>query len=162
MAITVSVKDFNVDKLREELASLLFRGLHGLGLFVQVNVCIRHSPKDSRVVGTSSSDGDDVALRGELRFFSPSTLTDPQNTSLGSVLADHNSVTPTAEQVRQDQDTNDLDALLATDRPVYLNHIQSSDGLSTANKLVAAKAMFIIIGKVLRLFIRKSRGGANI
>jgi hypothetical protein len=111
-------------------------------------------PEASRVVGTSSSDGDDVALRGELRFFSPSPLTAPQNTSLDSVLTTHNSATLTAEQVRQDQDTNDLDALLATDRPAYLSHIQSWDGLSTANKLAAAKAMFIIIGKVLRVFIR--------
>jgi hypothetical protein len=38
VSIRVSVKDFNADKLQEEL-------LHGLGLFVQANVCIRPSLK---------------------------------------------------------------------------------------------------------------------
>jgi hypothetical protein len=84
-------------------------------------------PESSRVVGRSSSSGDDVAARGELRFLSPDALTAPQNTSLDSVLAAHNSATLTAEQQRQDQDDADMESLLASDRAVYLNHIQTWD-----------------------------------
>jgi hypothetical protein len=75
----------------------------------------------------------------------------------------NHSATLTAEQIRQDQDVTDLEALFATDRATYLNHIQTWDAKSTANKLVAAKEMFTIIGKVLRVFIRRNRdgGGAN-
>jgi hypothetical protein len=160
--VRVFVKDFNDDKLQEDLVSLPIQGITWVGFIRSGERLHTPFPEASRVVGRSSADGDDIALRGELRFISPEPLTAPQNTSLDAILAAHNSATLTAEQVRQNQDNTDLDALLATDRPAYLNHIQSWDGLSTANKLVAAKAMFIIIGKVLRVFIRNSRGGANI
>jgi hypothetical protein len=118
-------------------------------------------PEESRVVGTSSIDGDDVALRGEWRFFSPSALTAQQNTILDSVLQAHNSATLTEEQVRQGQDTTDLNALLATDIAVYRNHLTTWDAKTTANKLVASKEMFTIIGKVLRIFIRRNADGGG-
>jgi hypothetical protein len=108
MAITIRVviKDFNNDKLQEELAeaSLPIQGIIWAG-FIRSGERL-HTPfsEDSRVVGTSSSDGDDVALRGEMRFFSPSALTALQNTTLDSVLQAHNSATLTAEQTRLNQD----------------------------------------------------------
>jgi hypothetical protein len=163
MAVTVkiSVKDFNSNKLQEELAALPLTGISWAG-FIRLDDR-RHTPfpEASRVVGRSSSTGDDVALRGELRFISSSSLTAPQNASLDSILSSHNSATLSAEQVREDQDESDMEALFASDRQVYLNHIQTWDTKSTANKLAAAKEMYTIIGKVLRVFIRRNRQGGG-
>jgi hypothetical protein len=130
-------------------------------LSVQTEVYTRPFQKIAAFIGTSSADGDDVALRGELRFFSPSALTAQQNTDLDSVLQAHNSATLTDEQVRTNQDTTDLNALLATDIAVYRNHLTTWDAKSTANKLVAAKEMYTIIGKVLRIFIRRNSDGGG-
>jgi hypothetical protein len=77
------------------------------------------------------------------------------------VLAVHNSETLTAEQIRQDQDTAELNALLASDITVYRNHLTTWDAKTTANKLVASKEMFAIIAKMLRVFIRRNRDGGG-
>jgi hypothetical protein len=163
MAITVrvSVKDFNADKLQEELTSLPIQGITWAGFIRSGERLHTPFPEDSRVIGTSSRDGDDVALRGELRFFSPSSLTATQNTSLDSVLTTHNSATPTSEQTRQDQDIAELNALLATDLGVYKNHLTTWDAKTTATKFVASKEMFAIIVKMLRVFIRRNRDGGG-
>jgi hypothetical protein len=119
VAVRISAKDFNDDKLQEELAqaSLPIQGITWAGFIRSGERLHTPFPEASRVVGTSSSDGDDVALRGGLRFSIPSPLTPTEDTSLDSVLAAHNSATLAAEQVRQNQDNTDLDTLLATDRP---------------------------------------------
>jgi hypothetical protein len=161
VAVRISVKDFNNAKLQEELASLPIQGITWAGFIRSGELLHAPFPEASRVVGTSSSDGDDVALRGELRFFSPSALTAQQNTALDSVLQAHNSATLTDEQVRTNQDTTDLDALLATDIAVYRNHLTTWDDKTTANKIAASKEMFTIIGKVLRIFIRRNRDGGG-
>jgi hypothetical protein len=165
MSVTtrISVKDFNVAKFQEELASasLPIQGITWAGFIRSGELLYTPFPEDSRVIGTSSSDGDDVALRGELRFFSPSALTSLENTSLDSVLATHNSATLTDEQIRTNQDTTDLNALLANDIAVYKNHLTTWDAKTTANKLVACKEMFTITGKVLRIFIRRNRDGGG-
>jgi hypothetical protein len=161
ITVRVSIKDFNADKLQEELTSLPIQGITWAGFIRSGERMYTPFPEDSRVIGTSSIDGDDVALRGELRFFSPSSLTAPQNTSLDAVLQAHNSAIPTSEQTRQDQDTAELNALLATDIAVYRNHLTTWDAKTTANKFVASKEMFAIIVKMLRVFIRRNRDGGG-
>jgi hypothetical protein len=138
LSIRTSVKDFNDDKLQEEpaQASLPIQGITWAGFINSGERLHTPFPEASRVVGTSSSDGDDVALRGELRFFTASALTAQQNTTLDSVLQAHNSATLTTEQGRQAQDTSEMDQLFTVDRITYRDNIQTWDSLANIAQLI--------------------------
>jgi len=163
--VKISIKNFNADRLREELAAAgaaaLLTGIGWAGFNLTGRI---YAPAAARrEVGRSSVNGNtvvDFADPGELRFYTTRDLTTPEDTALTNVLTAHNSALLSAEQVRQDQDEADLDAILATERAAFIANLAAWDGLSTANKFVAAKAMFTTIGKLMRFLLRRERGAS--
>jgi len=154
------LKDFNPDRLSDEVAtaglpslSFSMRGFEQRGARLYTPAVAR------RRVGYSSSTGDDFADPGELHIAPSRDLTVPETITLDATLTAHNAALLSAEQVRQDQDETDFAALLATERQTYLANLQAWDGMNTAQRAVATKEMFQIIGKVFRLVLRGRGAG---
>lgn len=166
MAALVKIvgKDFNPDRLREDLEGAGFAGLltgQGWAGFARISRR-RYTPNAGpRIVGRTVINGavsEDTAQPGELRFQSSRDLTPAEDAALDAALAAHDANMLSAEQVREDQDETDLTALLQTDRATYIAHLQNWSGYGNAQKFAAAEDMFRIVGKILRLLLRRERG----
>jgi len=178
--VKISVKDFNPDKLREELAASgagsILVGLSWAG-FNRISER-RYTPKPAReMVGSSINNGvriEDFADPGELRFTITRDLTQPEDDALVTLLSNHNFTTLSAEQVRQDQDEADLTAILATERDQFIADVQALgaivtawDGQNTTQRQAATKDAIgrisrdlATVGKVMRWILRRERGAA--
>lgn len=164
--VKIALNDFNPDRLGEELvAAGLMPLITSLGWagFERVTPR-RYTPAAARrVVGMSSVNGvrtEDLADPGELRFGLTRDVTPTEAATLDGVLSAHDAALLSAEQVRQDKDEADLDTLLATERQAYLTALQDWDGMTSAQKLAATRAMFLTIGKLFRVILRRERGAA--
>ena len=173
--VKIAPKNFNADKLMEELAGTPVMDIVWYG-FVPINdrVYGPFSGPPRVIEGHSYAGSNYTARSGELWFITSRRLTVPEDSALVSLLTAHDSTALTAEQVRQAQDESDLDALIASDRDAFLAAIQSMqtgiqgwDAATTAEKLAITKNFFILtranmitIGKMMRLFIRSERGAA--
>jgi len=177
--VKISVKNFNSDKLREELeasgagAILISIGWPGFDQVGRIRLPIAARRETGRSV-VNGSTVLDFADPGEIRFHTTRDLTGPEDTALMNALTAHNALLLSAEQVRQDQDEADLDAIIATERAAFVASLASLqtalnawDAASTANKLISAKNMFtlvradlVTIAKILRLVLRKERSAA--
>jgi hypothetical protein len=180
IVIKISVKDFNPDRLREQLAAAgagaILDSLGWAG-FDRVSDR-RYTPKPARtLIGVSVSNGqriEDFADPGELRFTFSRDLTPGENDQLDTLLANHDHTQLSAEQVRQDQDEADLDSIIATERDAFiaaLGTMQTTlngwDAANQTQKLQLAENYFtanrgcmVTIGKLLRFMLRKERGAA--
>lgn len=164
--VKTASKDFNPDRLREELeAAGLAAVVTSMGWagFVKAAPRLYTPAATRRVVATSVSNGErteDVADPGELRFFTTRDLTGAEDASLTTVLTAHVATQRSAEQVRQDQDEADLDALLATEFAAYRTRVTTWDTLNPAQKLDAARDNFVVLGTALRVLLRRERGAA--
>jgi hypothetical protein len=166
VVIIVKSKNFNPDRLREELETA---GLVALLTGISWAGFERATPRSyvpaaaRRIVGRYVSNGVttiDEADPGELRFSTTRDLSPAEATTLSGAVDAHDAARLSAEQGRQDQDETDLDALLATERAAFLTNLQDWDGMNSTAKMAAAKQNFQIIGKVLRLYLRQRRGAA--
>ena len=159
--IRFHIKDFNPDRLREDFGALasLFNSMSWAG-FAQIGDR-QYTPNPARkLVAVSVVNGvrtENFADPGELRFTTSRTLTSIEETQLDGLLSAHDWTQLSAEQVRQDTDKAELDALLGTERQIYKDHLAAWDGYNNIEKAAATKEMFQIVGKVLRLFIRSQR-----
>jgi len=161
----IAIKNFNPDRLREELAAAGAGALlTGIGWAGFTGAGRLYTPAGvTREIGRSVVNGVtvvDTAVNGELRFYTTRDLTGPEDTALTNVLTAHNSLLLSAEQVRQDQDEADLDAILATERAAFIAALAAWDGQTTAQRFVASKAMFTTLGKLMRFLLRRERGAA--
>ena len=159
--IRFHIKDFNSDRLREDFGALasLLNSISWAG-FTQVGDR-QYTPNAARKrVGVRVENSvrvEDFADPGEIRFSTSQTLTPAEETQLNNVFVAHDWTQLSAEQVRQDTDESDLDALLATERQIYKDHLRDWDAYTSQQKADATKAMFLSLGKVLRIFLRQQR-----
>ena len=115
-------KNFNRDLLREELtASALPFELRPDGdIEMELSGFVRRnqfefnpSPNPRQISRDGKAGTVDLADPGELRFVFTAALTRPEGVVLDGLLAAHDATQRTAEQLRQEQDVTDLDALIA-------------------------------------------------
>jgi hypothetical protein len=178
--VKIAVKDFNPDRLREQLeaggAGAILTSLGWAG-FDRVSDR-QYTPKPARtLVGVSVSNGqriEDFADPGELRFALTRDLTPQEDDQLTTLLANHDHTQLSDGQVRADQDEADLDAIIATERDAFiaaLGTMQTTlngwDAANQAQKLqlaedyfTANRACMVTLGKVLRFILRRERGVA--
>lgn len=141
----ISIKDFNVSLLHEQLAGLPVLNLSWAGFNRLDDLRRTPFPEESRIVGYSSGSGNDVALRGEIRFNISQALTPAEDTNLNGILAAHNATQLTLEQQRQVQDGNDLDQIRTG--------FQNWDALTNTQK-------FAVLKLAIRCLLRRERGEA--
>jgi hypothetical protein len=163
MRLTRTVlKSVNEEKLREELSpflvtSLTFEGFDRLSDREKVPFA-----ESSRVVATSGGVAgrtDDVAVRGEVRIVTATTLTAQEQAALADVLTAHTHTALTAEQQRQDQDEADLTTIITTEIGQFRTNLQNWVGMTAAQEKAATREMFLTLGKALRFILRRERGG---
>jgi hypothetical protein len=109
------LKNFNRDLLFEELqaSALPFIAVHLYG-FDRLGFIAVPRAEQRLITGDGNNpQNNDYAQPGELRFEVTTALTGAESTTLDGLLAAHDSTQRTAEQQRLDQDTNDMDTLVA-------------------------------------------------
>ena len=155
----IHVKDFNPDKLREELEA-------AGGGFVQSTVWAGfdsvsdrlYTPMQARrAVGSSSVNGVqtiDYADPGELRFVTPRDITPAEDDGLETILVAHNAATLSQAQIEADADEDVFDALIAEKKPIYVGHLNNWDTYTNTQRTAATKEMFEIVADVMNLFLK--------
>jgi len=158
--VITKLKNFNLSLLREDLASAPITSWSFAGFNRLPDE--RRTPKaTATVVGVTVANGvrvEDTAEPGEIRFYSETEPTQEQIDALNAILDAHDSAQDSLEQQRKVLDEADWQALL-DGRPAYLANIQNWDAMTSADKLVAAKEMFALIGRALRVLYRDRKGG---
>jgi hypothetical protein len=134
--IVIAIKTINAAKLLEELLAVApVQSVTWAGFTATTPRLYDPFPEATRIVGRSSTTGDDIAQRGELRI--NGTFTAPQQTAITSAVTAHVSTLLTAEQTRQDQDGSDLDTIRnAFNGWAGLNNTQRFDALRLAVRIL--------------------------
>jgi hypothetical protein len=146
--LKIFVKNFNPDRLREEMPAGTAGVLTGLGWAGFDRSSSRlYVPKSERsIIGRSFSNGAtvvDFADPGELRFSTSRDLTVLEDAALDVVLTAHVATNLSAEQVREDQDETDFQQMRTR-----------LDGWAT----LTAAQKDEVLRRLVRLVLRMARG----
>lgn len=158
LIVKTALKNFNAAKLVEELQALSFGGevirIDWYG-FTKLDAR-RFTPAAARQKVGEADGIADFADPGELRFHTTRDLMPVEDTQLDSILSAHDSIILTAEQIRQDQDENDLTTLIGNVAD-FDTLIAQWDGLTTNQAKAALRPVLVNLRRVLRIIVRKYR-----